>query len=259
MWLILATSSARTLTQFSLLTEALALAALFSPSRAGAVGVGLSLMKPQIGGAALVWMLLARQWTRAAIAASVPLGLILIFAWHAHANPRALLVQYAHVVASVHGGANPIAGHTELRSWLPAIWPDHGHTQAIATAALAIVLMLPAIVFAARVRTWTPVDRLEMLALCGAVSLLVVRHLSYDFILLWPAIAGAPAAFALLAGALVADLPAWARLAAARGAPALGFLTEIDRVIAVVAWAVLSWRRLARSGGGTIAEGQDLE
>jgi hypothetical protein len=99
-----------------------------------------------------------------------------------------------------------------------------------------------------------------MLALCGAVSLLVVRHLSDDFILLWPAIAAAPAEFALLAGALVADIPAWVRLAVGRGAPpALGSLAEIDRIVAVAAWAALSWRRLTRSRPASMAGGQHLE
>jgi len=108
---------------------------------------------------------------------------------------------------------------------------------------LAVALLAPAMAFAVRRRGWTRREQLELLALCGAVSLLAVRHLSYDFVLLWPAIAGGPSGFLLLAGAMIADIPAWARLASAHGgAWAIDPLTQADRVVAVGAWVALSWR-----------------
>jgi hypothetical protein len=244
--LLAATAPARTLTQFSLLSFALAMGGLFSSSRAaGALCVGLSLMKPQVGGVALVWWLLRREWSRAGLALAVPLVLAGVFAAHADVGPLTLANQYADVLRLVYAGAEPFRGHTEL-----------GASSLLASAALAVVLLLPAIAFAARARAWTRDEGLELLALCGAVSLLAMRHLSYDLILLWPALlawrvppfsvrraaSGWAAAFALIAVLLVAEIPGWVRLAVSWGAPSsILALTEIDRGLAIAAWLALAW------------------
>jgi hypothetical protein len=126
----------------------------------------------------------------------------------------------------------------------------------------AALLLVPAMLASLRRarRTGLSLDTAYVgLALCGAVSLLSVRHLSYDFIVLWPALVAwraapfsadprryAPAAaFWALATALVIGLPGWVRAAVAAGAPEpLLVLTEADRVVALAAWAYLSWRNL---------------
>ena len=263
-----ATACARTLSQFSLLSDTLAIFGAFSSSRVfGGLCLGMSLMKPQIGGVALVWCLLQREWARAGVALALAACLTGAFAFRIGLDPFALLDQYAGVLAYVHGAAAPLGGHTELRAWLLALVPSHAVSLST-SAILMVALLLPAIVSvgaSARARQKaTGDDGLELLALCGAASLLAVRHLSYDFILLWPALlawraaplsvrpagAGWPPAFALLSALLVLGLPAWVRLAVAGGAPGgLLVVTETDRLAAAGAWLALSWRLLFGTRG----------
>jgi len=81
------------------------------------------------------------------------------------------------------------------------------------------------------------------------------RHLSYDFLLLLPALvawrcppfAAEPHAprllFLGLATLLVVAVPSWARLTVTLGAPSwIGIATELDRVMCLAAWTALSWR-----------------
>lgn len=264
--LLLSTACVRTLNQFSVLAFALALAGgradlKVGPSRTSAgraVWLGLSLMKPQIGGIVLVWTFLTRDWRRGVIALCVPAMLTVVFALRVHESPTAIVSDYARALMSVHGAADPFPGHTELRSWIQLVWPSYAGRFAVAVA-LAAVLLLPAVAAAARVSRWTPDARLELLALVGAVSLLSIRHLSYDFLLLLPALVAwrvppfarrwraAPRAwwFYGLAALLVIEVPGWARLLTAHGAPpTLGLLTESDRLVALGAWAILAWRVL---------------
>jgi hypothetical protein len=262
MLLLASTAAAHTLTQFSLLSYALAVAGVLSPSRfASAVAVGLALMKPQIGGIVLMWWLLSRQWSKAVLALIVPAVLTMVFALRSGADAGALLIDYVRVLAVVHGAADSLHGHTELRHWLER-WPATG-TLAFA-AVLGAILLLPAFVASVRRRRWSTDEMLECLGLCGAASLLAVRHLSYDFIVLWPALiawrtapfAAGPrryapaAAFWVLAFVLVMGIPGWIRAAVAAGAPpALLSLTEIDRVVALGVWGCLAWRVMARRSG----------
>lgn len=262
MLLLGSTAAAHTLTQFSLVSYALAMAGVLSPSRfAAAVAVGLALMKPQIGGIALIFLLFSRQWTKAALALVVPAVLTMVFAVRGGVEVVTLLAQYLRILTDVYAGADSFHGHTELRHWLER-WPAAG-TLAFA-AALGALLLLPALVASVRRRRWTPDEMLECLGLCGAASLLAVRHLSYDFILLWPVViawrtspfaAGrrrhAPAsAFWVLASVLVIGIPGWIRAAVVAGAPpALLPLTEMDRLVAVGAWGYLAWRVIARRSG----------
>jgi hypothetical protein len=246
--LLAATASSRTLTQFSLLSFLLAVTGGFSASRVlGGVCVGLSLMKPQVGGVVLCWWLLQREWARAGIAAGVAAALAVVFAVRAGIGPALLVQQYASVLTVVHGASEPLPGHTEFRAWLLPFWPEHA--AALGTSAvLALLFLAPAVVAVSRARPsrFAGDGSLELLALCGCASLLAVRHLSYDFLLLWPALLAwrrSPAAFFTLSALLVAQLPGWVRLAAAHGFPApILVLTEIDRYLAFGAWIVLSWR-----------------
>lgn len=210
-------------------------------------------MKPQIGGVVLVWILLRGQWRRAAVA--VPAILIAVFAARVGVDPVSIVRQYAEALTFAQGGAVPPSGHTELRSWLTSLWPDFAGRLTVA-AALAALLLVPAVVSSLRRGRRAKADPWETLALCGAASLLAVRHLSYDFILLWPALIAwrvppgsarpvsreRTAAFTVLAGLLVLGLPSWSRLAVEHGAPA-GFLlaTEIDRILTLAVWGMLAW------------------
>lgn len=251
--LLVSTAAARTLTQFSVLSFTFAIAGALSASASGAaVLVGLALMKPQIGAVAWIWLLVSRQWGRAALALAVPVVLTMIFALRLSISPIALAEEYGRALTFVHGGPDALAGHTELRAWLLRLWPDQAGSLIVA-AFVAVVLLIPAVVAAARLGEWTLDRRLEWLAFSGAASLLAVRHLSYDFLLLWPALvawrvppfAAAPRGrnrlvFLIFAAALVASVPGWVRLAVAAGAPAtLLLLTGVDRGIAVAAYLAL--------------------
>ena len=255
--LLAATAPARTLNQFSLLAGVLAMAGASATSNGwGGLALGLSLIKPQIAGVVLIWICLKGQWSRAGLALAVPALLTAVFLARAGDDPAAVLGQYAGALAAVHGGADPLPGHTELRPWLLPVLPD-GVSAASWSAGLAALLILPGVVFAARRRSWTPDEGLALLALCGAASLLAVRHLSYDLFLLWPALLawrvppfargagprGRGAAFAVLSALLVLQLPSWARLAARQGAGEWWMaVTEVDRVLVLVIWIVLSCR-----------------
>jgi hypothetical protein len=257
--LLAATASARTLGQFSLLCYLLAIYGAFAPSRAiGALCVGLSLIKPQIGGVVLCWWLLRREWARAGLAAAVPVALAGLFALRAAIDPVTLLQQYGRALTAVHGAMPPLTGHTEIRAWLVGIWP--GAASLAVSGVLAVIFLLPAVV------SWRPAsgppeggrhDPLEVLALCGCASLLALRHLSYDFILLWPALlawrvppvsarasaGGWVAGFLALSAMLVIEPPAWARLAASHGFPAsILAVTETDRYLTLATWLALSIR-----------------
>jgi Glycosyltransferase family 87 len=254
--LLAATACARTLNQFSLLSYTLAtVGALSTMPLLGGLGVGLSLMKPQIGGVVLVWMLLRRDWRRAALGLAVPAVLLVLFAWRVHVDPVTVGRQYASALKSVHGGSAPYVGHTELRTWLLRLVPGLAGGLTI-SAAVAALSLLPALVAVFRGRTRTADENLALLALCGAASLLAVRHLSYDFLLLWPALVawrvppfsngesarGRALAFALLAAALVVEVPGWSRLMVSWSGPRqLLALGELDRLVTIAAWGWLSW------------------
>lgn len=253
--LLLSTAAARTWTQFSALSFALATFALFSARSIPVMAMlaGLALLKPQIGGVALAWWLLRRRWLPCGLALLVPALLTVVFAIRLQVAPLDVIDRYARVLIAVHGTSDPLPGHTELRAWLVHVWPDFaGHL--CVSFVLAIALFLPAIVRARSTAQWADDEALEMLAWCGAVSLIAFRHLSYDFILLWPAVIAwrrwTPG-FVVLAGLLILELPGWARLAAAAGAPhGVVILTQFDRLLALAVWAVLASRfAFARAAG----------
>lgn len=260
--LLAATAPARTLGQFSLLSYALAIGGGFSRGPVlGGLAVGLSLLKPQVGGVVLLWVILRRDWRRAGVALAVPLVLTVAYAWRAHVGPATVIHEYLQVLGLVHGAFDPLPGHTELAAWLMHLFPAHAGGLLVA-GALASVMAIPAVVFAMRVTRWPTDMALDVLALCGTASLLAVRHLSYDLILLWPAVvawrvppfsleratATRLAVFIGLAGLLVIEPPAWARLAVSYGGPmGLMALTQTDRIVAVLTWGILSWRILRKS------------
>lgn len=253
--LILGAACLRSFGQFSHLSYALALAGAFSSSTlGGGVLIGVSLMKPQIGGAALLAAIAARQWRRAAIAVAVPTSLSALFALRASVNPDDLVRRYVEILVSIQGSPDTLPGHSDLRAWLWAWWPG-ADVNAMLTLLLWIALLMPAVVLAARRRDFTSDERLELLALCGAMSLLALRHLSYDFILLLPAIAAwrcppfsrewhaRAVLFWMLSALLVIAIPSWVRLALDFGLPpAFGTLTQIDRVMCLAVWVTLTWR-----------------
>ena len=250
----------RSLGQFSLLSLALGILGAFAGSPVvGGVLIGLALMKPQIGGCVLLWLLFERDWKRAAIAVAVPIVLTVVFMAVVRVDPMTLISEYRAVIGALYASPLDLAGHSELRPWLWRL--GAGETLNVwLTAITGIVLLAPAVTAAFRRRVTTVDATLELLALCGVTSLLTVRHLSYDFILLLPAVVAwrvppfaardhAPRWLMLgLATLLIVAIPSWTRLLLGLGAPAwLGAFTQTDRVMCLAAWAVLSWRLNARA------------
>lgn len=241
--LLLCASCFRVLNQFSLISMALAWAGVRQRSPwIGGVLLGVSLMKPQVGGVFLVAHLLMGDWRRVSIAMAVPVGMTAVVTWMLGLSPVELLQQAAQQLVVAQGSVMSPAGHTELRAWVMAFWPE---ARSLWFAAVVGVLLgLPAFR-----RVWREgaksdmATRMALYGFLGAVSLLSVRHLSYDFVLLLPLLASwrdRPAFWALWLP-LVLQVPGWWRqVLEPLGAPAaLAILVEADRILALTVWAVL--------------------
>jgi arabinofuranan 3-O-arabinosyltransferase len=251
-WLLpalLCVVSARTLSQFSLLSFALALVGATARSPvSGGVALGLALMKPQVGG--VIWLahLCLRDWRRVAIAVAIPIVLTLVSAWLLGQTPMAVLRDYSSILAGTHGGATPFPGHTELEPWLWYFF--RAGTSLTWVFALAVALMVPGLIAALRHRVWHAAGTFEWYAYCGVVSLLATRHLSYDLLLLlpavvawvaWPVLRFRALGFALLVWLTVHPPTMWRRVLSPLGAPdAFGAIAELDRVVCLGLWVVLA-------------------
>lgn len=254
--LLLATGPFRVLSQFSVLSFALAWAGVrdSSPGRGG-VWLGLGLMKPQIAGPLWLAHLLMRDWRRVAVAAVVPMALMAAVALWLGMTPWALLTDYLSAVSLAQAGVLP--GHTELRQWL---MPWLGSWPVLpATGLIVGVLVVPVLLVTARpsLDIWAqPRRRLEVYALCGVVSLLAVRHLSYDFLLFLPVLVAwrwSPGAVAgtrvprpawwFLTGWLVLQPLSWIRRLGAPEHPWAGidWLLELDRVLCLAVFGLILW------------------
>jgi len=251
--LLAATGTIRQFLQFSHLSYALAIVGAFTASpRIGGVMVGLSLMKPQVGGVVWLWLVLCRDWRRAAYALPVPLIFTAIYQTVAPIGLLDLAAGYRAAITSQYGDPTQLPGHSDLRFWLWRLWPEPSGNAVLSGIVLG-GLLLPLLMAVVRRRAHG--REIELLGLCGAISLLAVRHLSYDFLLLLPVLvawrcppcAVTPHAprwmFFGLAALLVAAVPSWAKLALAHSAPpATGVLLELDRAMCLAVWAALSWR-----------------
>lgn len=245
---VLAASCFRVLGQFSLLSFAFAIVGARQPSVViGGLLLGLGLMKPQVGGAIWLAHALMGDWRRVVIAAAVPVGLTLVAAASGGVGLIQLLSDSAHVLEAVHGGVERFTGHTELEGWLAPWWP--AVTTVSAAAVIGMVLITPAVAAAwRRWGGWTTTRQLELYALCGVVSLLATRHLSYDFLLLLPVLVawGAPPwrpAWIATAVLIVGQFPGWwRRVFEPMGWPEwFGFVVEFDRLLCVWLFGLLVW------------------
>jgi hypothetical protein len=246
--LLLATGPFRVLGQFSILSFALALSGARHRSPVtGGVLLGLGLMKPQVGGAILLAHVFMRDWTRVGVAVCVPLVLTLVAGVLTSTSPIQLLGDYVRVLDVVHGADVGLPGHTDLKAWLAPLIPVV--TTLPGAAALAAILLAPVAVVAGRHRgSWTSDRQLELYALCGVVSLLSARHLSYDFLLILPVVVawrlGPRLPWLITSGLLIAQVPGWwRRVFEPMGWPTeLGLMLELDRVLCLALFGLLSWR-----------------
>lgn len=183
--LVLALPAFRTLNQFSLAAFAPAIAgfvfATAAPRLAG-IAIGLSLMKPQIGGPALLWAVAARRWITAAWAVATVAALTAVFDLRLWAGPWSVSAAHARALWRNQNRPDFLPGVTGLQPWLewlglPALVLQAGLLMTL-SAGLAWIVW----------RRREDFD-LRFYAAASLVSLLALRHLSYDLMLAIPALA----------------------------------------------------------------------
>ena len=219
--LLVAAGAMRTLNQFSLLSLALGLAGIGTRGALGPVWLGLALIKPQIGGVFWLLSLWQRQWRRSLAALAVPAVLTLAYAMHAHVGLVTVIGDYTRVIAGLYGGS--LGGQTEVTRWLLAIGSS---------------LLLVPIAVTAAVVAFAPYARQEPLTGLAFASLFGTRHLSYDFVLLLPALAQLQGAWLWLATLVcVADPSAVIGMVV----PGSWLARHADRALLVAVWAWGAW------------------
>jgi hypothetical protein len=186
---------------------------------------------------------------------AVVLALTLVFSVRAGVDPLTVAREYAASLSSTYSDLSNIPGHTDLRSALTLYAPafDTGLSLSLV---LLVLLLAPLAAGLWRSRGALPAADLEIAAFCGVVSLLATRHLSYDLLLLLPLLVawrtapftegkGHGLAFWIVAALLVIEVPSWyRRLLEPAGLTGFAFLTEVDRVLCVAVWVLLSKRLL---------------
>lgn len=222
MFLLIAAGAVRTLNQFSLMALALAVAGTTGTGPLRPLWLGLSLMKPQIGAVFVLHALWRRQWKLVATASLVPLVLLAVYAARAHVSVFAVPLAYAQSIGVQYG--HVFSGQTEITPWLRAEWPR--------VPAAALTLLVAALVFA-------PLARTKPLLGLALASLLSLRHLSYDLILLLPLVATLRgAALWVAVGLLIADPSAVGHAIV----PQSLLAHHGDRFLLCVLWAVCAVR-----------------
>lgn len=230
-FLLIAAGAMRTLNQFSLVALALAVAGTTGATPTSALWLGLSLMKPQIGAVFWLHALWRREWRLASLALAVPALLMVIYAARVHVPLLGVPGAYAQ---SIHVQYDDIFwGQTEITSWLRTLAPGG--------SAIAIALLVAGAAFA-------PLARVRPLLGLALASLLAMRHLSYDLILLLPWVATrSGTALWLSACVLVADPSAVAGLLA----PDSFLAQHGDRLLLSLFWGLSALQafRVRRSAG----------
>jgi len=268
--MLLACGGIRTLNQFTLLALGCGLQGLVLAGRrplSAGVWIGLALIKPHIGGPFLLWSVLTGAARTAAIAVGVVLGLVLVFCARVAESPFAVLTSYAGAVERVYVSVEHLTGTTELHPLVHLVLRAPRAELATLVIGLALLAVVCGVGVIARTRGRAS---LEIAALAALWSLLSFRHLSYNLVLMFPAIVAlrfpeagrshglvalralpsARSVFVVTLAALVVDVPMlWRRaldgwLPAAVGPAFLHF----DRVLVlgVFVYLVTKLRRTAK-------------
>lgn len=185
--LILMLPPFRTLNQFSIASFAPALAGFLLAPRypvVAGIAIGLSLMKPHIGGPVLLWAIAARRWKTVATAAAVPLLLSSAYALHARVAPIQLAREYMQAVSRTQNRAadDLIPGVTNLAPLLHWTGAEPTALQFLIASTLGGLLLA---IYARRRADFD----LRFLSAACLLSLLSFRHLSYNLLLAIPALA----------------------------------------------------------------------
>ncbi|MDQ3168769.1 MAG: DUF2029 domain-containing protein [Acidobacteriota bacterium] len=178
---VLALPPFRTLNQFSIAAFAPALAGVWlaprHPITAG-IAIGLSLIKPHIGGPALLWAIVSRRWTTlaAALGTQAALG---AFYLARTAAPLNVPSEYLQAIARTQNRADLIAGETNLQPLLSGVPLTPVALQVLSASLLAVGLVV----------IWRKRESDFDLRFFGAaclLSLLSFRHLGYNLLLAIP-------------------------------------------------------------------------
>ena len=185
--LVLMLPSFRTLNQFSIAAFAPAMAGFLIAPRypiAGGIAIGISLMKPHIGGPALLWAIATGRWKTAAAALAVPAALFAGYALRAAEPAGRILAEHAQAIARTQNRAagDLLPGETNLQPMLE--WTGF---SALSQQAIVALLLALAVFWIWR-RRGEDFD-LRLFAAACLVSLLALRHLGYNLLLAIPALA----------------------------------------------------------------------
>jgi hypothetical protein len=242
--------------QFTLVALTCGLGAVVSRGRVTrGVLLGLSMIKPQVGIAFLLWAMLEGAWTSVVISAlPIVLGTI-VFAARLGQGPLRVAAVYSDVFLHQVSGASFRQGTLELRPLIHdvvgrAAVADMIHAALVAGTLLFLVL--------AQRRMSAANRALFLLPLTCLWTLMSVYHAAYDLVLLWPATialwswqlraragAGVIAALSVLQFALVIDIPGlWWKAAGRPRSPVFeGFgpaaLQHFDRFLVVALFATI--------------------
>ena len=182
--LLLALPPFRVPLQFSLLCFVLALAGFLAASRSpvwSGIAIGLSLFKPQIGGPALIWAIGARRWRTVGAAAATVAALLVIYAARVARSPLTVMADWWPSLARKQNQRGLGFGDTNLQPWLA--WSEVSPVTLQIVTAIVLSSALVWIVLRRRASF-----DLRVFAAACLVSLLAIRHLSYDLILAIPAL-----------------------------------------------------------------------
>lgn len=171
--------------QFSVLPFAAALAGFAAADRyprLAGVSIGLSLLKPQIGGPALVWAIAARRWQTAGYALATPIALFVVYLARALRSPVTVVSEWLQALVRTQNRGDLPPGETSLQALVTFTGLMPVTLQAIVALLLGAGLLM----------IWRRRDRdfdLRFLAAASLLSLLAFRHLSYNLLLAIPALA----------------------------------------------------------------------
>ena len=177
----------RTLTQFTLVSLTLSMAAMVLAERrsfAAGVWLGLAIIKPHVALPVFAWTIFTRRWPMVLTGLGTVAGLIAVFCLRSSSDPLLVRARYSETLAAYHTGDAILAGLSELR---PLIARAAGSSRTDVMAG-SIALALLAAICLAGFREGAVRRRVLYAAppLAACWSLLTFYHLTYGFIILLP-------------------------------------------------------------------------
>ena len=181
-------NSARTLLQFSMLSLALAFAAVRGrESRWSGVALGLALFKPHIAGPVALWAMATGRWRMLVNAALVVAAAWLAYDLRIGERPDITLAGYWHVLTMIYGGEEGMLGQTSIRRWVVAAIADARLADAVWLAASGALLLLACWRAMQTKRNHGALDEVAIVGLFSLWSLLTVYHNYNNLVLMLPA------------------------------------------------------------------------